>query len=93
MIELTNTLKHSSKVATERLRQQEAELIEMGLLAPLPPMKESAVRDSVRSSASLSSTTRVGGNAPRVILTEPEEAVRQRLETMGAIVGGNLAER
>lgn len=63
----------------------------MGLLAPVPPKKEAPVRDSV-GSAGIVSTTRVGGNATKG-LNEAEEAVKQRLESMGAIVGGNLAER
>lgn len=65
----------------------------MGLLAPIPPKKEVPVRDSVGSSGSVPSTTRGGGNATKGGLNEAEEAVRQRLETMGTIVGGNLAER
>jgi hypothetical protein len=91
MIELTNTLKHSSAIATERVRRHEAQLIAMGLLAPVPPKKEAPVRDSVGSSGSL--VSRAGGNATKSGLSEAEEAVKQRLETMGAIVGGNLAER
>lgn len=92
IIELTNTLKRSSVVATERTRRHEAQLIEAGLLAPIPPRKEAAVRDSAGSSGSVVSTTR-GGNVTKSGLSEAEEAVRQRLETMGTIVGGNLAER
>jgi hypothetical protein len=67
-------------------------LIEAGLLAPIPPRKEAAVRDSAGSSGSVVSTTR-GGNATKSGLSEAEEAVRQRLETMGTTIGGNLAER
>lgn len=94
MIELTNTLKRSSAVATERLKKREAELIEAGLLAPPPPRKEVGLRDSVASSSSIASGTRaVGSNTAKGGLSEPEEAVRQRLEAMGALVGANLAER
>lgn len=98
MIELTKTLKHSSAVATERHKKREAELIEHGFLAPPPPKKELAgVRDSVTSSSSVVSTgaraVGVAGNATKGALSEDEEAVRQRLEAMGAIVGANLAER
>jgi len=89
IIELTNTLKHSSAVATARFKRREAELIEAGLLAPPPPRKEppSGVRDSVNSATSLASNRNVKP------LDDAEEAVRQRLENIGVIVGGNLAER
>ncbi|KAF8306905.1 transport protein particle component [Clavulina sp. PMI_390] len=98
MIEMTRTLKHSSEVATKRHKEREAKLIEHGLLPPAPPRKDlSNVRDSIQSNTSVGSAGRStsGGvaGASKSVLSDNEEAVRQRLEAMGAIVGANLAER
>lgn len=86
VIELTNTLRHSSSIATARIKRKEAEMITAGLLAPLPPKKEppNGVRDSIASNVSVSKTP-----SP----DDDEEPVRMRLEAIGITVGGNLAER
>ncbi|KAG6873266.1 hypothetical protein C0995_001040 [Termitomyces sp. Mi166 len=90
LIELVNTLKESSAVATARQKKVEKEMIEAGLIPPPAqtassvPKKESA-RDSVTSLNSKS-----GKTAP---VDEEEEAVRMRLEAIGIHVGGNFTER
>lgn len=90
LIELVNTLKESSAIATARQRKVEKEMIEAGLIPPPPqaapavPKKESP-RDSVTSLNSKS-----GKIAP---VDEEEEAVRVRLEAIGTHVGANFTER
>lgn len=69
VIEMVNTLRDSSRTATGRLRVQEKEMVDAGILPP-PPAGES--RDPS---------------------AEDEEGLRVRLEGIGAIVGGNVAER
>jgi trafficking protein particle complex subunit 6 len=92
VIEMVNTLKTSAKVALKRSKKIEEEMIEAGLLpppAPAPPKK--VVAPNPRDS-----TVSLGGkNADSSIpaLDEEEEAVRVRLEAIGAHVGANLSER
>ncbi|KAG6890870.1 hypothetical protein C0992_012006 [Termitomyces sp. T32_za158] len=89
LIELVNTLKESSAVATARQRKVEKEMIEAGLIpppvptAPAVPKKESP-RDSVTSLNSKSGKT---------ASVDEEEAVRVRLEAIGTHVGANFTER
>ncbi|KAG6844871.1 hypothetical protein H0H87_002816 [Tephrocybe sp. NHM501043] len=90
LIELVNTLRESSAVATARQKKVEKEMAEAGLLptpAPAPPTvpKKESARDSVTSLNSKS------GKA--VVLDEEEEAIRVRLEAIGLHVGANFAER
>ncbi|GLB36802.1 putative transport protein particle (TRAPP) component [Lyophyllum shimeji] len=91
LIELVETLRVSSAVATARSKKIEQEMIEAGLIpppapaAPTPSKKETA-RDSVTSLSS-----RTTGKA--AVLDEEEEAVRVRLEAIGLHVGANFTER
>ncbi|TFK68421.1 transport protein particle component [Pluteus cervinus] len=91
VIELVNTVRASSAVATARSKRIEKEMIDAGLLpqpAPAPPVpsKKDSARDSVSSLASR-------GGAKSGSLDEDEEAVRARLEAIGVHVGSNIAER
>ncbi|RDB27291.1 Trafficking protein particle complex subunit 6B [Hypsizygus marmoreus] len=88
LIELVNTLRVSSAVATARSKKIEQEMVEAGLIpAPMPtshslPLKKESARDSVTS---------LKGKAPAI--DEEEEAVRTRLEAIGIHVGANFTER
>ncbi|KAG8905836.1 Trafficking protein particle complex subunit 33 [Tulasnella sp. 403] len=83
-IELVRTLRESSKTATERIRVREEEMIAAGLLSP------SAA--SVPASFEGKKDVIAPGQEARQVESD-EEALRVRLENIGAIAGGNLAER
>ncbi|KAG9045343.1 Trafficking protein particle complex subunit 33 [Tulasnella sp. UAMH 9824] len=88
LIEAVRTLGHSSKIATARIRATEEEMISEGLLpppAPLPAVPMSIKADSVKDAVASQREARIA--------EEVEEALRLRLEGMGAVVGSNLAER
>lgn len=88
LIEAVRTLGHSSKIATARIRATEEEMIAEGLLpppAPLPAVPTSIKADSVKDAVASQREARIA--------EEEEEALRVRLEGMGAVVGSNLAER
>ncbi|KAG5728802.1 Trafficking protein particle complex subunit 6B [Termitomyces sp. T112] len=91
LIELVNTLRESSAVATARQKKVEKEMIEAGLIpppaqvAPAVPKKETG-RDSLTSLNSKS-----GKTVP--VVDEEEDAVRVRLEAIGIHVGANFTER
>ncbi|KAG5337571.1 hypothetical protein C0989_009333, partial [Termitomyces sp. Mn162] len=90
LIELVNTLRESSAVATARQKKVEKEMIEAGLIpppaqvAPAVPKKETG-RDSLTSLNSKS-----GKTVP--VVDEEEDAVRVRLEAIGIHVGANFTE-
>ncbi|KAG5643048.1 hypothetical protein DXG03_001626 [Asterophora parasitica] len=94
LIELVNTLRESSAVATARTKKIEQEMVEAGLIpapaasAPAPPAKKENARDSTTS---LNSSSKGTGKPP--VLDEEEEAVRVRLEAIGLHVGANFTER
>jgi hypothetical protein len=94
LIEMVNTLKTSSAVATTREKKLEQEMIEAGLVPPpaaIPPplpLKKESARDSVTSLASKS-----GSATGKAALDEDEEAVRVRLESIGNHVGANITEK
>ena len=91
LIEMVNTLRASSAVATARSKKIEQEMMDAGLLpppAPVPPAKKESARDSTTS---LLSTPRVGGRATPA--DEEDEALRTRLEAVGIHVGANYTER
>jgi len=93
LIEMVNTLRSSSAVATARSKKIEQEMIEAGLLPPPPPplpvlsvpTKNESPRDSVTSLGSRA--------AGKLGLDEEEEGVRIRLEGIGIHVGANFTER
>lgn len=109
LIELVHTLRASSAVATARARQTERTMAEAGLIppAPLAPLKgdreRKIERDSLNSAAaspreSAGSTlasvlSRSAASKANEGLDEDEEAVRKRLEAIGAHVGSNITER
>ncbi|KAF5376870.1 hypothetical protein D9615_007261 [Tricholomella constricta] len=92
LIELVNTLRESSAVATARSKKVEQEMVEAGLIPPpvavssAPPAKKESARDSVTSPNSRNT-------AKAAVLDEEEEAVRVRLEAIGLHVGANFTER
>jgi trafficking protein particle complex subunit 6 len=95
LIELMNTLRRSSQVAQERLKKQEQEMLANGLL---PLTLSSAGSGSASALASTSRTSFGSAGAAGVAtakapVNDEEEAVRVRLETLGAHVGADLAER
>ncbi|KAI0761626.1 transport protein particle component [Trametes elegans] len=85
VIEMVNTLRASTAVATARAKKVEQEMINAGLMpapAPVPPpLKKDKMRDSLGSNASVGPE---GGD---------EEELRARLEAIGMHVGANMAER
>ncbi|KAF5337618.1 hypothetical protein D9758_014923 [Tetrapyrgos nigripes] len=91
LIEVVNTLRESSAVATARSKRIEKEMVDAGLIPPpqpaLPtlPLKTENPRDST-----VSLNSRSGKNAA---VDEEEEAIRTRLEAIGLHVGANFAER
>ncbi|KAI9059536.1 transport protein particle component [Trametes sanguinea] len=90
VIEMVNTLRASSAVATARAKRVEQEMIDAGLMptpAPaLPTLKKEKMRDSMGSNLSLSSLSKGGQD-------NDEEELRARLEAIGMHVGANMAER
>ncbi|KAF7299067.1 hypothetical protein MIND_00855000 [Mycena indigotica] len=96
LIELVNTLRVSSAVATERSKKIEAEMVEAGLIPapvvpPPHPLKKDAMASARESTTSLNSRASTGGRPSAA--DEAEEAVRTRLETIGMHVGANFTER
>ncbi|ESK86482.1 bet3 family protein [Moniliophthora roreri MCA 2997] len=88
LIEVVNTLRESSAVATARSKKIEQEMLEAGLIPPAPAVTQpSTPRDSVTSLNS-----RNTGKAVAMV-DEEEEAIRIRLEAIGMHVGANFAER
>ncbi|KAF8879927.1 NO signaling/Golgi transport ligand-binding domain-containing protein [Infundibulicybe gibba] len=91
VIEMVNSIRASSAVATARSKKIEQEMVEAGLIpppAPIPPLKKDLpnARDSVTS---LGSRT----TSKALVFDEEDEAVRSRLESIGLHVGANFAER
>ncbi|KZS90257.1 transport protein particle component [Sistotremastrum niveocremeum HHB9708] len=86
LIELVETMRASTEVAIKRRKDAEQEMINAGLL---PASASSSfggkgkrdTRDSIMS----------GGG--KIVETEEQEGLRKRLETVGAHVGSNLAEK
>lgn len=101
LIELMHTLRRSSQVARERLKKREEEMLANGLLPPNPPGAGSASTSGLSSTGlggsgsrtSLGNASAGGSATAKVLVNEEEEAVRVRLESLGAHVGANLAER
>ncbi|PFH47197.1 hypothetical protein AMATHDRAFT_152747 [Amanita thiersii Skay4041] len=92
LIEMVNTLRESSAIATARAKKIEKQMVDAGLLphapqpAPQAPLKETA-RDSTTSLGSKSASGK------QYAVDEDEEALRVRLEAIGVHVGANFAER
>ncbi|TFY79161.1 hypothetical protein EWM64_g4851 [Hericium alpestre] len=101
LMELVQTVRHSSKVATARAKKVEQEMIEAGLLPSPPPVpptlkkKDPQQRDSMQrdSMGSGSGSSLANANAAKGPADEEEEEVRTRLEAIGLHVGANISER
>lgn len=90
VIEMVNTLRISSAVATARSKRIEKEMIDSGLLPPLAPgppapAKKESARDSTSSLRSVSAKPSTMG--------EEDEAMHARLEAIGVHVGSNITEK
>jgi len=90
-MEMVNTLRVSSTIATTRVKKLEQEMLEAGSIPPpttVPPLKKDSARDSATSLAS-----RCGSVTGKAVPDEDEEAVRVRLESIGMHVGANISEK
>ncbi|RPD81509.1 transport protein particle component [Lentinus tigrinus ALCF2SS1-7] len=89
VIEMVNTLRASSAVATARAKKVEQEMIDAGLMptpAAVPPaLKGSQLRQSHASDGSRDSISKDG--------KDEDEELRARLEAIGMHVGANMAQR
>ena len=83
LIEMINTLRTSSAVAAARSQEIEREMVDAGLLPPPPP--PSSLKKENRDS--------VGGLTAKGPVTDEEEGLRVRLESIGMHVGANITER
>lgn len=86
LIEMVNTLRNSSAVATARAQKVEQEMIDAGLLPP-PPPPTSTKKENRDSTGSLASRSDKPG------VSEEDEPLRMRLESIGMHVGANITER
>jgi trafficking protein particle complex subunit 6 len=83
LIEMVNTLRISSAVASARAQKIEQDMINAGLLAPPPPLQTSK-KENRTSGGSLSL---------RKPVDDEDEGLRLRLESIGIHVGSNITER
>lgn len=102
LIELVHTLRRSSQVARDRLKKREEEMLANGLLPPSVSLTGSATASGHASASSglgsgaktsLGTMSTVGGASAKAPVNEEEEAIRLRLDALGAHVGANVAER
>ncbi|KAI0321478.1 NO signaling/Golgi transport ligand-binding domain-containing protein [Amylostereum chailletii] len=89
LIELVQTLRHSSQIATARAKKVEDDMIEAGLLPPPPPPPSLKNKTNVRDSINSFATAQDSKGA----FDEEDEAVHARLEAIGLHVGTNITER
>jgi len=88
MIELVHTLRESARTAMKKSRTQEEEMVAAGLLPA--PASSSITTPSLRGSSSVRDSM---ASEDSKVFEEEEDALKSRLESIGAVVGGNLAER
>ncbi|KAF8508515.1 NO signaling/Golgi transport ligand-binding domain-containing protein [Gautieria morchelliformis] len=97
LIELVHSLRRSSQVARDRLQKREDEMLANGLLTSTAvaasTLAAGQVSAGLGSKTSLRGLSAAAGATANVSVTEEEEAIRVRLEALGAHVGANLAER
>ena len=100
LIELMHTLRHSSRVARDKLKQREEDMLVNGLLTSTLAAAGSTGASGQgpegfgsTSKMSLGSSTAAGGASAKPSANDEDEAVRIRLDALGAHVGANLAER
>ncbi|THU98836.1 transport protein particle component [Dendrothele bispora CBS 962.96] len=92
LIEVVNTLRESSAVATARSKRIEKEMIDAGLLpSPQPPVPALPLKPENPRDSTVSLNSKTSGKV--AVIDDEEEAVRTRLETIGMHVGANFAER
>jgi len=83
LIEMVNTLRASSAVATARAKKLEQEMVDAGLIPPPPAVPPSL---PLRGNPQQNSARKVSKEVD-------EDAVRARLEAIGMHVGANFTER
>ena len=93
LIEVVNTIRVSSLVASTRAKKIEKEMIDAGLLPPAPGATAKDL-NRVRESASGSrESLGPSGIMNTGKVDEQEEGMRVRLEAIGMHVGSNFTER
>ena len=93
LIEAIHTLRASSAVARERIKKREDEMIRNGLLPANYAStngRGGGVEGAKKSTTNLAAGAGAGKSAP---LSEEEEALKMRLEALGAHAGANIIER
>ena len=94
LIEVVNTIRVSSLVASTREKKVEKEMIDAGLLPPPAPSATAKDLNRVRESASGSrESLGPSGIMNTGKVDEQEEGMRVRLEAIGVHVGSNFTER
>ena len=90
LIELVNALRISSDTAISNTKRIEREMIEAGLIPPTSAAVTSA--PSSKTSVQNQRDSMVSQEKPQS-LSEEEEALRVRLESIGMHIGANFTER
>lgn len=94
LIEVVQTLRHSSSVAAARAKKVEEEMIASGLItAPPPPPSTLKVKREVQRESLGSIVSQTQNISGKVAIDEEEEGIRARLEAIGLHVGANITER
>lgn len=96
LIELVHTLRRSSQVARDRHKKREEEMLANGLLPPSVVLAGGASGSGQTPGGlrtPLGGLSAAGGTSAKAPVNEDEEAVRLRLDALGAHVGANVAER
>ncbi|EIW86052.1 transport protein particle component [Coniophora puteana RWD-64-598 SS2] len=102
LIEAIPVLRASSAVASARRKELEREMAEAGIIVPPPnpPPKDTtpnptpnASTTNVRDSAGSARSVAGAGGGAGAPVDEAEEALRQRLESIGMHIGANITER
>ena len=91
LIELVQTIRQSSAVATARQRKTEQEMIQAGFVPPSSAAQMSSKKDAPGLSDDSPNVAR--GSNGKTKESEEDESVRVRLEAIGVHVGASFTER